>query len=387
VLRVLIGVVLFGGLAFYVWRRLVHDTGLRGPGRIAATVGVAALIAPMMIASALGAGGPPEVHGPFAWPAYLGWAVFALLFVGILVVDLVRLLIWVGRKVARRPAPTDAGRRQALARITGGVVTAMVVGEVGLGVAEALSAVPIVDVPFTLTRWPRALDGYTILQLTDLHVGATIGRARVAELVARTNAAAPDLIVLTGDLVDGSVAEIGDAVAPLGDLRAPDGVFAITGNHEYYSGVDAWIDFLAARGIPFLRNQRVAITRAGATFDLAGVDDHSAARFGHGHGADLPRALAGRDPLRPLVLLAHQPRQIRDTTGFDVDLQLSGHTHGGQVWPWHYLVSLQQGGLIAGRYRFGGTQLYVSRGAGYWGPPIRFGAPAELTRVILRGAT
>jgi predicted MPP superfamily phosphohydrolase len=310
--------------------------------------------------------------------------VFGLLFLALLVVDLGRLVVWLGRKLARRPAPTDHGRRQALARITAGVVTTAVVGHVGYGMTRALGEPEIVDVPITLAKLPRALDGFTIVQLTDLHAGGTIGRQFVAELVERTNALGADLIVLTGDFVDGSVDELRDAVAPLGELRAPHGVYFVTGNHEYYAGADAWIAHFRSLGIHVLRNERVEIARAGAAFDLAGIDDHGARRHARGHGPDLARALAGRDPQRAVVLLAHQPRQVRAAAKHDVDLQLSGHTHGGQVWPWHYLVSLQQGGLLAGRYLEGATQLYISRGPSYWGPPVRVGAPPEITRVILR---
>jgi uncharacterized protein len=156
----------------------------------------------------------------------------------------------------------------------------------------------------------------------------------------------------------------------------------VTGNHEYYAGVDPWIAEISRLGARYLRNERVAIGVGDATFDLAGVDDYSAR--GKGHGEDLDAATAGRDPSRALVLLAHQPRQVRNAANYGVDLQLSGHTHGGQIWPWHYLVMIQQGGLLAGRYQEKSTQLYVSRGCGYWGPPVRVLAPLEITRVILR---
>ena len=386
-IRALVVLAILGLVTFYLWRRLVVATGLRGRARIAATAGILVTVLPMVLVNLLGGGGPPKVTGALAWPVFLGWVLFALTFVIVLLVDLGRLLYWLGRKAARRPDVVDPGRRQALARLTGGVATAAVVGHVGYGVTRALGDAEVVDVPVTLARLPAALDGFTIVQLTDLHVGGTIGRSFIAELVARTNTLGADLIVLTGDLVDGSVEQLRDAVAPLGELRAPHGVYLVTGNHEYYAGATAWVDHFGTLGLRVLRNERVEIARGGAAFDLAGIDDHGAKRFTAGHGPDLARALAGRDPARAVVLLAHQPRQVRVAARHDVDLQLSGHTHGGQVWPWHYIVSLQQGGLLAGRYTVGGTQLYVSRGPSYWGPPVRVGAPPEITRVILRART
>ena len=389
-LRPLIFSAIMGLLVWFVWWRLVRRTGLRGRARIAATVAILATVAPMAYVSFTSAGGPPRVTGAFAWPVYLGWSLFGLTFVGLLLVDLVHLVIWLGRQtgrvVGRAPAPMDPSRRQALARISGGVVTTAVIGQVGVGLTQALGEPEIVDVPVRLPTLGAGLHGFRLVQLTDIHVGGTIGRAFIADLVRRTNTLGADLIALTGDFVDGSVDELRDAIAPLADLRAPHGVYFVTGNHEYYSGADAWIAHLTSLGIRVLRNERVEITRGGATFDLAGIDDHSAAKFARGHGPDLEKALAGRDRSRPVVLLAHQPRQVRAAAPYGVDLQLSGHTHGGQVWPWHYLVSIQQGGLVAGRYQIENTQLYVSRGPSYWGPPIRVGAPPEITRVILEGA-
>lgn len=378
-------------LVFYVWHRLVSRTGLKGAAKIAVTVAVLVTIAPMAWVMLTGPNGAPKTSGAFAWPAFIGWALFALTFAGLLITDLVWLVIWiiskVGRKVAGKTTPTDPSRRQAIARITGGVIGTAVAGHVAYGASRALGDAEIVDVPVTLTRLPQALDGFTIVQLTDIHVGGTIGREFVAELVARTNALEPDLIALTGDFVDGSVEELRDAFAPFGELKAPHGVYFITGNHEYYSGAPAWCAHITSLGIRVLRNERVAIERGGAMFDLAGIDDHGAHKFHADHGADLARTMAGRDPNRAVVMLAHQPRQVHKVAPYDVDLQLSGHTHGGQVWPWHYLVSIQQGGLLAGRYQIGGTQLYVSRGPGYWGPPVRVRAPPEITRVILRSAS
>jgi predicted MPP superfamily phosphohydrolase len=264
------------------------------------------------------------------------------------------------------------------------VIGTAVAGQVAYGATRALGDAEIVDVPVTLTRLPRALDGFTIVQLSDLHAGLTIDRAFVARVVERANRLAPDLLALTGDNVDGPVEDLRDVIAPLADLRARHGVFAITGNHEFYAGADAWIAALTPLGLRYLRNERVVIGTGDAAFELAGVEDESGAR--HGHPEDFRAATAGRDPSRALVMLAHQPRQVRRARHHGVDLQLSGHTHGGQIWPWHYIVQTTQGGLLAGRYRIGATELYVTRGCGYWGPPVRLLAPLEITRVILRTA-
>jgi predicted MPP superfamily phosphohydrolase len=179
--------------------------------------------------------------------------------------------------------------------------------------------------------------------------------------------------------VDGSVEQLARLVAPLAELRATDGVFFVTGNHEYYSGADDWIAHLAGLGIRVLRNERIAIRDA---FDLAGVDDASAHRMLAGHGQDVDKALEGRDPSRAVVLLAHQPKAVKDAARADVDLQLSGHVHGGQMVPFNWLVRLDQP-FISGLHLVGRTWIYVSTGTGYWGPPMRVGPGAELTRIEL----
>jgi uncharacterized protein len=188
------------------------------------------------------------------------------------------------------------------------------------------------------------------------------------------NALRPDLVAGTGDLVDGSVRELGRAVAHLGRLQARHGVYFVTGNHEYYSGAEEWVAHLETLGIKPLRNEHVRIGDEGG-FDLAGIDDHSAR-------PDLKKALGGRDASRACVLLAHQPRGIELADELGVDLQLSGHTHGGQMFPWNLLVRLQQP-FVAGLHKLRRAQIYVSCGTGYWGPPMRVGAPAEITEIEL----
>jgi uncharacterized protein len=195
--------------------------------------------------------------------------------------------------------------------------------------------------------------------------------------VSTINGLGPDLVAVVGDLVDGTVAELGPAAEPLRDLRATRGSFFVTGNHEYFSGYAEWVDEVRSLGVTPLRNARVEVD----ALDLAGVNDLTGGSYGD--GPDFGRALDGRDPAKPVVLLAHQPVQVRESQRRGVDLQLSGHTHGGQLYPFSYVVRLQQP-VLAGYARFGGTQLFVTRGAGFWGPPVRVGAPPDITLIELR---
>jgi predicted MPP superfamily phosphohydrolase len=270
----------------------------------------------------------------------------------------------------------DPSRRLWLARAVAAVAGAGAGGLALLGGAGATAgAVLTRRVRVPLARLPASLSGYRIVQITDIHVGPTIGRGFIEQIVARVNALKPDLVAITGDMVDGSVEQLGELVEPIRQLVARDGVFFVTGNHEYYvPDLPAWLAFLADRGIRVLRNEHLPI-RGDAGFDLAGVDDWSA-------HPNLPKALEGRDSARPVVLLAHQPRQVKGAAELGVDLQLSGHTHGGQLFPFSLIVKVFEP-YLAGLFTVGTTQLYVSRGTGYWGPPMRLGAPAEITELEL----
>jgi predicted MPP superfamily phosphohydrolase len=290
------------------------------------------------------------------------------------------LLSTLGASELARLALSGRVAEPALSRWIALSVTSLCVIGTGFGLVSALGRVPVRRVPVELRRLPETLSGYRMVQLSDLHIGPTLGRDWVTRLVADVNELDAHAIVITGDLVDGSVARLRSHVAPLADLRARDGVFFVTGNHEYYAGADAWLEELERLGVRALRNERVVVGNGDDTFDLAGVDDWQA--FGDGHGPDLGSALAGRDDSRELVLLAHQPRQISEAAERGVGLQLSGHTHGGQIVPWNFFVRFQQP-YIAGLIRHGDAQLYVSRGTGFWGPPMRVLAPAEITLLEL----
>lgn len=385
--RMVLSSAVSAGIHVYLWHRLVRRAHLPRRWHVGATVLMVLLFlsVPISISSRNYA---PALASTLSWISMPWLALAALAFVVLVGIDTARLVYWLAKRVRRYPdAPLDEAalsRRRFLARVTGGATAAVAGASVARGMVTALGEHEVTNVEIALAKLPRELDGFTIVQLSDLHVGLTIDREFVQRVVDRTNALSPDLVALTGDLVDGKVPDLREDIAPLSQLRAAHGVFAVTGNHEYYAGADAWIAELTRLGARYLRNERVTISRGGASFDLAGVDDHNA--NGKGHGEDLAAALSGRDASRAVVLLAHQPRQVRRAAAHGVDLQLSGHTHGGQIWPWHYIVKLQQGGLLAGRYLFGGTQLYVTRGCGYWGPPVRLLAPLEITRIILRSA-
>lgn len=282
----------------------------------------------------------------------------------------------------------DAGasyldRRRFISRGLAVVAGATAAGAVGYGTYTGLGPPQVRRVPITLPRLDAAFDGFRVAVVSDIHLGPLRGRAHTERIVRTINAARPDMIAVVGDLVDGSVAELGPAAAPLRDLEAEHGAYFVTGNHEYYAGVADWVEEIRSLGLRPLLNERVEISRGSAAFDLAGVEDLTGAE--EGGGPDLTRALAGRDTGRAVVMLAHQPVLVRESAEHGVDLQLSGHTHGGQMWPFHYVVRAAQG-TVAGRATVGGTELYVTRGAGFWGPPVRVGAPPEVTLIRLDAA-
>ncbi len=387
-------VAVLGGMHAYLWIRLVRDPGLPDPWRRAATLGLALLALAMPVAFAAARLAPKPLSQAVPALAF-GWlGVAFLLFCALAVTDLVRLAAsggsWLAEWLRNRPdPPADPDRRLFLARAVAGAAVAATAGASAFAFRSATGPAEISEVGVRLERLPRALDGLTIAQLTDLHVGPTIGEREIRRVVEQTNALRPDLVAVTGDLVDGSVRQLAAAVSHLGRLQARHGVYFVTGNHEYYSGPDAWIAELRRLGIRVLRNERVSIGDAGASLDLAGVDDLHASRFGNGHGLDLPGALAGRDPDRALVLLAHQPRGIEEAVRAGVELQLSGHTHGGQIFPFNLLVGAVHP-YVRGLHRHeeaGRTgQIFVSRGTGYWGPPLRLGSPPEIAKIVLGAA-
>ena len=334
-------------------------------------VGVALLVGFYFL---LPSGWRPRRRGD-AW-AFVTWLTLGFLS-WLLVLTLARD---VGLAVASFTLPStelaEWSRISAMSVIGGTILITLI----GYFMARRVAPVVKVDVP--VKDLPEALEGFTIAQISDIHVGPTIKRPFVEKMVARVNRLNADVIAITGDIVDGSVRELSHHTAPLAGLSARHGTYAVTGNHEYYSGAGQWVAELERLGTHVLMNEHVVIEKDGASLALAGVTDFSAHRFDPSQSSDPQRAVSGAPHDAVKVLLAHQPRSAAAAAKAGYDLQLSGHTHGGQFWPWNFFVRLQQP-FTAGLNKLGKMWVYINRGTGYWGPPMRFGIPSEITRIRL----
>ncbi len=419
---------------YYLWRRLLHDTGLSRRWKRGLTVLLFLLGAIFPLAFLLSRVAielRPLFFLGFFW---LGMVFYLVLLLGLWdgARALVRLKRFVGKrlsnrgveevscsrdaealertgnkKLADKAAFQEEGengndsrkgedkclknpdRRIFLAR-TAAATSLAGAGAIGLiGLRYAKFHVETPEIPVKLARLPAELSGFKIAVLSDLHIGPTLRESFTRRVVDMTNGLKPDMTVLLGDIVDGPVSLIGGDVKPLGGLRAPHGVFFVTGNHEYYSGAKEWVHFIKRIGIRVLMNERVSIGDkhpGGETFDLAGIGDRRAGMFVKSHAQNIGKAVRGRVDERELVVLAHQPSQISHVEKVNPGLQISGHTHGGQIWPWTYAVRLAEP-YLCGLYRHNeNTQVFVTRGVGYWGPPIRFLAPAEIPCLVLQRA-
>ncbi|WOC13865.1 metallophosphoesterase [Gordonia sp. MP11Mi] len=366
-------------VTFWLHRRLVRATGLRGRWAVAADSVLIVFGVATTIAFAVGDLFDPSWSRPVGFIGFTWAAVVFYLLLGTVLVALVSAAVRLVRLVMRRRA--DGLPRRAIAAASA-VVVVVAFAVTGYGLVEA-SSPKIVAEDAHIAGLPASFDGVRIAFVTDVHVGPARGEGFVRKVVDDVMAEHPDLIVLGGDLTDGTVAKVGPDLEPLRDLHAPLGVFGISGNHEYY--VDdggAWLDYWETLGVRTLRNERVELRRGNGVVDLAGVYDATAPAP---HEPDYSAALGGRDSSHPVILLAHQPIQAEDAAEYGADLQLSGHTHDGQMWPLKYLVGFEQP-VTAGWGDVDGVPVYVTRGTGAWGPPVRVLAPPEITVITLRSA-
>ena len=360
---ILVIATLWSLLHVYVGQRLLAQTSLAPVWRVLGWVGILLLVLAPFVA--LGAGRTerlPAKRG-LEVAGFTAMGLSSLLIVFALAGDVLHVRAWLG-----------VGGSQLA--VVGG---AMAVLLIGLWRARRPATVRVVDVP--ITGLPSDLEGFRIAQLSDLHVGPTLKRDFVERVVDTTNGLQPDLIALTGDVADGFPPALRDEVAPLAGLEAPHGKYFVTGNHEYYWDAAGWVRELEGLGFSALINGHQVIRRGTGRIVLAGVTDLSSGGL-PGHASDPAAAVAGAPESDVRVLLAHQPKSAFAARAAGYDLQLSGHTHGGQYFPFNLLVRLFQP-FVAGLHRLEAMWLYVSRGTGYWGPPLRLGAPAEITLIQL----
>ncbi|MFC8939737.1 metallophosphoesterase [Streptomyces griseoincarnatus] len=401
------------GAHSYVWWRMVRATTSPGSWWRRAGTALIVLLALLLVAAPPGERAlPAPLATAVGWPGFTWMAGLLYLTLALLVGEAVRpLLMRVRRRrsvgdtapAARStasggdgehpygtgsasgpdvPAPASAdglaaSRRMFVSRVVAVAAGAAATAAVGYGAYTALGPPRVRHLVVPLARLGPQAHGFRIALISDIHLNVLVGRSRTRQLVDLLNGTEPDLVALVGDLVeDADVAVQGRAAEPLADLRAPHGAYYVTGNHEFYSGAEQWVRFVRGLGLRPLRNERVALPG----FDLAGVEDASG--VDHDDGPDYEAALGGRDRDRAVVLLAHQPAQVTEAARYGVDLQLSGHTHGGQLWPFTRLASLVEPN-VAGLSRYRDTLLYVSRGTGFWGPPVRLDADPDITVVEL----
>lgn len=357
-------------LHFYFYQRLGVDTNLPRQGRIVVGIITVALFSSLIGLNLFLQILPKKIIRFVAYPVYVWMGMMFFLFWSLALTD---LAVWILGKFAYSNENLRVFLSFASLFFTC-ILTLYSIWNVWRG-----PIVKQVDVP--LHKWADKSSSLKIIQLTDIHIGPTLGRSFIERIVDLVNREQADLIVLTGDLIDGKVEQLYEDIQPLQDLKAKLGIYFVPGNHEYFSDADSWSIVLKDFGFVDLTNKKMTLRHPSiGEFELAGVDDHHS-NFYVGHGADFT-ALMDRNHALPLILLAHQPIVAQQAAQLGVDLVLSGHTHGGQIWPWHYFVYLQQP-YLSGLFKIGKTNLYVSEGTGYWGPPMRLGSNSEITRIMV----
>lgn len=381
------GTLLVSLLHFYFWRRLIRDTGLNKAGTRFGTWSLILLAVSFPAAIAASSFLSFRQALPIVWVAYLWLGMTMLLFVILFSKDLLSLQFYVIRNLTgvfsgKGNGRIDVGRRKFISRSVALGASIVVPGFSIVGVKNYYANAVVNNLKVALAGLPDAFKGFKIVQISDLHIGQIMTGATLKEIVAQVNSLQPDLIAITGDLADGTVAKLLNEITSLKDLHAEHGVYFVTGNHEYYSGVEEWTVAIEKMGIKVLNNENVKISKENEWLYLAGVTDHEAKKFGKQHAADFNKALSGLEKDKTKILLAHQPIAVKEAAEYGTDLVLAGHTHGGQVWPFKYIVYLQQR-YVKGFHKYKNTTLYINQGTGCWGPPLRLGSYNEITEMVL----
>ncbi len=319
----------------------------------------------------------------FSWVAYVSMGFFSYVFILTLLRDGTYSSITLFKKI--RGDEDAISRRELFSRGFGKTIIGVSAATAGYGLYEARKYAQIVEQTVTLKSLPEAFDGFRIAQISDIHVGLTIKKGFIEGIAEQVNELKADLVAITGDLVDGTVEHLHDHVLPLASIKSKHGSFFCTGNHEYYSGAEEWGGALEKMGIRVLLNENQVIEKKGQKLYIAGVTDYRAERYLSAHKTSVRKALLNTKVDDCVILLAHNPYSITEAGQNKVDLQLSGHTHGGQFFPWNLFVYLVYP-YVKGLHKHDDTFIYVNRGTGYWGPPVRIGVPSEITLLTLKRA-
>ncbi|QSQ28425.1 metallophosphoesterase [Pyxidicoccus parkwayensis] len=365
----------FGGLHAYIAVRLFVDPQWPAPWSVLGPVLVALLFVSLPVGMFMSRREPTPVTRALQWIAFIWLGAFGIFLSAVVAADLISLVLQ-GAGVVHDALALARGKAVAVLAVTlPAVVYAFVT-------ARGRARVERVTVP--VAGLGAGLHGLKVVQISDIHIGPTLDGRWLRRVVEQVNALKPDIVAVTGDLVDGDVESLRDEVKPLAELRAALGVFYVTGNHEYYHGGPAWAAEVARLRLTVLQNEHRVVERDGARLTVAGVTDYNAGNIHPAHASRPDVALAGAPDGVPRLLLAHQPRTALSVAhaGVPVDLQLSGHTHGGQVFPFMFFVKLQQP-VISGLATIAGVRVYTHRGTGYWGPPLRLGPAPEIAELTL----
>lgn len=382
--------VVLGSGCLYLGSRLITTARLDAPWNLLAWIGLI-LLTVLPVASIFWMRNNEEWSDSLAWVTYVSLGFLSLVFTMVLARDLLWLVssafikgLYFAQSLFAQtsPPPLDPARRHFLVQVSNLAVLGAAGVLTAYGIYEARRKPGIIKITVPIPGLPPALAGFRIVQITDIHAGLTVKRDWIETIVHEVRALKPDLIAFTGDLADGSVRHLRDDVAPFGDLQAPHGKFFVTGNHEYYSGAEPWVEEARRLGYDVLLNEHRVVQCNGAALALAGVTDYSGGQFLPHHKSDPHAAIHNAPADSVKILLAHQPRTLLDAELLGFHLMISGHTHGGQFFPWNLAAALAQP-YVSGLHRHNGMWIYVSKGTGYWGPPVRLGARSEITVITL----
>jgi predicted MPP superfamily phosphohydrolase len=381
-------------LATYITWRLFSNAAFRRIWKIAIALGiVGTLFLPVIMLILRRTGADNSFIDVLVWSGYLGVGFLSFVFTYLVIRDVLWLPAAAFNRIKARVSKSAPGkaasnqienpsRRGFLVNSMNYGIVATAALSTGYGIIQAKQTPDVKEVRIPITNLPEDFEGFRIVQITDVHISPTFRQSCVEEIVAVVNTLNADIVALTGDLVDGTVDQLTSDVAPLGKIKSAVGNYFVTGNHEYYSGVIEWIAKVRRLGFTVLINEHRIITSGKSKMLLAGVTDYRESRILTDHRSDPQKARNASAKTDIKILLAHQPKSIFAAARAGYDLQISGHTHGGQFFPWNLVVGLTQP-YVSGLHKHLGTQIYVSRGTGYWGPPVRVGSPSEITLIKL----